>query len=186
MGALGERDKLIEKRRKKTQQKRREEGKDGESDGSSLASIQSHEPPPTMQQQIASRGGTHEMSASLTEKRGGGGARQPRPSRVTGTGTGAQVDGPAAAVEGKGKEEKKKGKEKKFCMLPSKVNGVSDATWVGVHMDGMDEVGAHCGLFLPGPHYDRLVGDVASRVIGWVQDDMTKKAILSLHERGVA
>jgi hypothetical protein len=82
-------------------------------------------------------------------------------------------------------EKKKKKKRKKFCRLPSKVNGVNDPTWVDVYMDGMDEVGAHCGLFFSGPHYDKLVGDVASRVIGWVQDDMTKRAILELHEGGV-
>ncbi len=35
-------------------------------------------------------------------------------------------------------------------------------------MEGVDEVGAHCGLFFPGEHYERLVGDVGSRIVGWV------------------
>ncbi|KAJ6438480.1 catalytic protein [Purpureocillium lavendulum] len=69
-------------------------------------------------------------------------------------------------------------KLRKFCNLPGKTNGVRDETWVDVYMDGMDEVGAHCGLFAPGPHYEKLVGDVGSRIVGWVHDDMTKRALL--------
>ncbi|KAK5993406.1 hypothetical protein PT974_06836 [Cladobotryum mycophilum] len=38
-------------------------------------------------------------------------------------------------------------KLRKFCNLPGKVNGVLDPTWVDVYMEGVDEVGAHCGLF---------------------------------------
>lgn len=72
----------------------------------------------------------------------------------------------------------KKKKERKFCMLPRKVNGARDAAWVQVYMEGVDEVGAHCGLFLPGPHYERLVGDVGSRIVGWVHDDATRRAII--------
>ncbi|OAQ77397.1 catalytic protein [Purpureocillium lilacinum] len=69
-------------------------------------------------------------------------------------------------------------KLRKFCNLPGKTNGARDATWVDVYMDGMDEVGAHCGLFAPGPHYEQLVGDVGSRIVGWIHDDMSKRAIL--------
>ncbi|KJZ74154.1 hypothetical protein HIM_06385 [Hirsutella minnesotensis 3608] len=68
-------------------------------------------------------------------------------------------------------------KRRKFCALPRKVDGVRDRTWIDVYMDGMDEVGAHCGLFFSGPHYDRLVGDVGSRIVGWVFDDMSTRAI---------
>jgi hypothetical protein len=78
-------------------------------------------------------------------------------------------------------QEKKK-KERKFCMLPRKVNGVRDPAWVQVYMEGVDEVGAHCGLFFPGPHYERLVGDVGSRIVGWVQEDASRRAILELEE----
>ncbi|UNI18883.1 hypothetical protein JDV02_005121 [Purpureocillium takamizusanense] len=84
------------------------------------------------------------------------------------------IDEPAAAVDGGDKPKKLR----KFCNLPGKTNGVPDTTWVDVYMDGMDEVGAHCGLFAPGPHYEKLVGDVGSRIVGWIHDDMTKRAIL--------
>lgn len=79
-------------------------------------------------------------------------------------------------------EEKRPKKSKKFCTLPRKVNGARDSTWVDIYMDGMDEVSAHCGLFFPGPHYERLVGDVTSRIIGWVQDDLTKRTILEMEK----
>ncbi|OAQ64567.1 catalytic protein [Pochonia chlamydosporia 170] len=80
-----------------------------------------------------------------------------------------------------GSEEGKKPKKlKKFCTLPSKREGARDPTWVDVYMDGMDEVGAHCGLFFSGPHYDKLVGDVGSRIAQWVEDDLTKRAILEV------
>lgn len=35
-------------------------------------------------------------------------------------------------------------------------------------MRGVDEVGAHCGLFFMGDVYEQLVGDVAGLVEGWV------------------
>ncbi|UQC82669.1 uncharacterized protein CLUP02_08159 [Colletotrichum lupini] len=71
-------------------------------------------------------------------------------------------------------------KERKFCTLPGKKNGRRDETWVSVYMEGMDEVGAHCGLFLPGPHYDTLIGDVGERVVAWVQDDLSVRAIMEM------
>lgn len=71
-------------------------------------------------------------------------------------------------------------KRKKFCTLPRKVNGQFDDTWVDIYMENMNEVTAHCGLFFAGPHYDKLVGDVGSRIVGWVQDDLTKRAILDM------
>ncbi|KAK3308698.1 uncharacterized protein B0T15DRAFT_392783 [Chaetomium strumarium] len=82
--------------------------------------------------------------------------------------------------EQKGKE--KKSKRRKFCMLPSKSpnTGERDAAWVEVFMEGVDEVGAHCGLFLPGPHYERLVGDVGERVAGWVWEDASRRVALGL------
>lgn len=75
-------------------------------------------------------------------------------------------------------KEKEKKKEKKFCMLPRKTNGARDATWVQVYMEGVDEVGAHCGLFFMGPHYEKLVGDVGARIVGWVHEDLNKRAAL--------
>ena len=79
------------------------------------------------------------------------------------------------------KEKEKKKKERKFCMLPMKPpNGKRDETWVRIDMEGVDEVGAHCGLFFPGPHYDKLVGDVGSRIVSWVQEDASKRTIMAL------
>lgn len=71
-------------------------------------------------------------------------------------------------------------KLRKFCMLPPKADGRRDPAWVQVYMEGVDEVGAHCGLFFPGPHYEKLVGDVGGRIVGWVQEDMSKNAILAM------
>lgn len=68
----------------------------------------------------------------------------------------------------------------KFCTTPHKNNGVMDPTWVSVFMDGMDEVTAHCGLFFPGPHYDTLVGDVSGRIVSWVHDDLSVRAVLEM------
>lgn len=67
-------------------------------------------------------------------------------------------------------------KLRKFCSLPSK----TDPTWVDVYMADVDEVGAHCGLFAPGPHYDKLVGDVGSRVMAWVHEDMSTRAAMAM------
>jgi len=91
-----------------------------------------------------------------------------------------------ANQEGQVVEEKKpaapagKKKERKFCTLPRKVNGQRDPCWIEVYMEGVDEVGAHCGLFFAGPQYERLVGDVGSRIMHWVQEDASKRVILEL------
>lgn len=74
----------------------------------------------------------------------------------------------------------KKKKERKFCALPGKVDGARDPAWVRVYMEDTDEVGAHCGLFQPGPHYEKLIGDVGSRIVSWVQADASRRAILEL------
>lgn len=66
------------------------------------------------------------------------------------------------------KTEKPK-RDKKFCMLPSTLNGRVDPCWVRVFMPGVDEVGAHCGLFfVDGERYARFVDDVADRIEVWV------------------
>ncbi|RYO89258.1 hypothetical protein DL766_000895 [Monosporascus sp. MC13-8B] len=78
----------------------------------------------------------------------------------------------------------KKRKERKFCNLPSthKVNGQLDPKWVKVFMKDTDEVGAHTSLFYPGEHYDRLVNDVIDVIVGWVQEDASKRAILEMRQ----
>lgn len=78
-------------------------------------------------------------------------------------------EGDAGAVGAELKEEKAK-RDKKFCMLPSKENGQIDRCWVRVFMPGVDEVGAHCGLFfVDGERYRWFVSDVAERIEEWVE-----------------
>jgi pimeloyl-ACP methyl ester carboxylesterase len=72
-------------------------------------------------------------------------------------------------------------KDKKFCMLPPKHGGNIDKCWVRVYMEGVDEVGAHCGLFSPGPQYESLVGDVGARIESWVQEDARRRTTLKAH-----
>ncbi|QSZ35550.1 hypothetical protein DSL72_008420 [Monilinia vaccinii-corymbosi] len=83
----------------------------------------------------------------------------------------------------KGKEKadktEKPKKDRKFCMLPLESGGKKDACWIRVYMEGVDEVGAHCGLFFPGPQYESLVGNVGERIEMWVKEDATKRAVLS-------
>jgi hypothetical protein len=80
------------------------------------------------------------------------------------------------------KDDKPK-RDKKFCMLPPEYGGKRDKCWVRVYMEGVDEVGAHCGLFFPGPQYESLVGDVGARIGKWVEEDATRRAVLAA-ERG--
>ncbi|KAK3995608.1 hypothetical protein QBC44DRAFT_340007 [Cladorrhinum sp. PSN332] len=74
------------------------------------------------------------------------------------------------------KQKKKKEKLGKFCMLPPE--GEKDKTWVQVYMQDMDEVTAHCGLFMADrPDYERLVGDVGERIAGWVEEDGSRRVL---------
>lgn len=82
-----------------------------------------------------------------------------------------------AVAEARRLKSEKPRKLRKFCNLPTKGGRVEDPTWVDIYMADVDEVGAHCGLFFSGPHYEKLVGDVGNRIVGWVQDDLTKRTI---------
>ncbi|KAH7186144.1 uncharacterized protein B0J16DRAFT_400036 [Fusarium flagelliforme] len=54
-----------------------------------------------------------------------------------------------------------------FCILPPE----ADPSWVRISMEGMDEVGAHCNLFVDdGPHYDILVLRMGKEIIQWVHN----------------
>ncbi|KAI9672723.1 MAG: hypothetical protein M1831_000158 [Alyxoria varia] len=104
-------------------------------------------------------------------------------------------------------------KDKKFCTLPTKDSaGRRDPTWRRVYMDGVDEVGAHTGLFFPqginatsekeradrlarppndaeaqpwSERYARLVGDVAEQIEGWVQDLLTERVVSGVQGVGI-
>ncbi len=60
--------------------------------------------------------------------------------------------------------------DRRFCILPPRINGQMDPCWVRVVMKGVDEVGGHCGLFAPGDHYGWLVNDVSARIKEWVEE----------------
>ncbi|KAL2266498.1 hypothetical protein VTJ83DRAFT_5850 [Remersonia thermophila] len=72
-------------------------------------------------------------------------------------------------------------RRRKFCNLPkpSSSSGTADGqdpTWIEVFMEGVDEVGAHTGLFISGAaHYKRLVDDVGERIAGWVWEDAARR-----------
>ncbi|KAI2773473.1 hypothetical protein F4815DRAFT_404161 [Daldinia loculata] len=85
---------------------------------------------------------------------------------------------PSAQSRGKAKSPKPP-KERKFCNIP-KVDGEVDPKWVKIFIKDMDQVAAHTSLFFRGDHYEKLVGDVGQTVVNWVQDDMTKRAILEM------
>lgn len=79
-------------------------------------------------------------------------------------------DAEAQDPEAKAEPEKPK-RDKKFCMLPPRINGQIDPCWIRVFMPGVDEVGAHCGLFfVDGERYRKFVSDVAERIGVWVEE----------------
>jgi hypothetical protein len=80
----------------------------------------------------------------------------------------------ASVTSAASKEEKPK-RDKKFCLLPPTYGGQRDMCWVRVYMEGVDEVGAHCGLFFQGPQYESLVGDVGEKIRGWVEEDRIRR-----------
>lgn len=150
--ALKEREKLLEKRRKKAQKEADQAKKDAQKEKLRLEKEENKETQRLVQEQI---------------------------DAVKPDSADEEAD-PAVVVPGTEADKPKPKKQRKFCTLPGKVNGAPDKAWVDVYMDGMDEVSAHCGLFFPGPHYEPLVGDVGNRVLGWVQEDLSMRAIMEL------
>ena len=84
-----------------------------------------------------------------------------------------KTDSEASKMDGEESNPKKPKRDKKFCMLPRQVNGKADPCWVRVYMPGVDEVGAHCGLFfVDGERYSVFVRDVAERIQGWIDENI--------------
>lgn len=67
-------------------------------------------------------------------------------------------------------EAEKPPRDRKFCLLPPKINNEVDPCWIRVAMRDLDEVGAHCGLFEIQEQYAWLVGDVGNRIKDWVKE----------------
>lgn len=67
-------------------------------------------------------------------------------------------------------EAEKAPRDRKFCLLPPKINNEVDPCWIRVAMRDVDEVGAHCGLFEIREQYAWLVSDVGNRIKDWVKE----------------
>lgn len=169
--AIRERQKLIDKREKKklqeAEKKRKEELKLKKKEDAAAAAAASSSAATPSSPGAQAPDAEDATTTAPTEP-------QPGPMR------GATADAPAEEFLG---PDGKKRKERNFCSLPKthKVNNQLDPKWVKVFMKDMDEVGAHTGLFFPGKHYDSLVGDVVDVIVGWVQEDATKRAILAMN-----
>ena len=148
--AIKDRQKLVEKREKKVRQEREKLLKASEK-----------------QQQKEEREAEKQRLKEEKEEEKRRATINPEPSR----------ERQASVTSSSVKDEKPK-RDKKFCMLPPEYGGKRDKCWIRVYMEGVDEVGAHCGLFFPGPQYESLVGDVGARVEIWVQEDAAMRTVL--------
>ncbi|MDI1486905.1 MAG: hypothetical protein OHK93_006167 [Ramalina farinacea] len=79
-------------------------------------------------------------------------------------------------AKGKGRAEErveeKAPRDRKFCRLAKGPNGEVDPCWIRVYMPGVDEVGAHCGLFAEdGDRYEGFVAAVGMTVVGWAKGE---------------
>jgi hypothetical protein len=187
--AIGDRKKLMEKRKKKAQQDREkaikaEEKQRLKEEKEKEKNLSGEEKRLAVE---AKRMAAEEKRMADEAKRLAGGS--PSPKALPKPKPESKPKASKATAKGKERERQpsvtpsveddKPKRDKKFCMLPPKVNGEIDKCWVRIYMEGVDEVGAHCGLFFPGPQYQSLVGDVGARVEKWVEDDATRRAIIA-------
>lgn len=170
--AIHEREKLLEKRRKKSAKEAQRLEKQAHKAKGELAKAEREELIKVHEQEIMQALKDTDAADRAAAALGDGEEEEP-PTPVD------EYTYDAREQQHRQQAEKPR-KLKKFCTLPSKVDGVLDPTWVDVYMADVDEVGAHCGLFAPGEHYDRLVGDVGTRIVGWVHDDMSMRAALAM------
>jgi hypothetical protein len=97
----------------------------------------------------------------------------PASRQTTVTESNSALNFPSLATKDADAKLEKPKKDRKFCLLAKDSQGHIDKTWVRVYMEGVDEVGAHCGLFYLSESYERLVGDVAGRVEEWVRENLS-------------
>ena len=108
------------------------------------------------------------------------GSPSPSPSMLSLAPTASNVSQtPSTSTTAEDSKPKKPKKDRKFCLLPNDLTHSKqvDRCWVRVYMEGVDEVGAHCGLFFQGQQYESLVGDVGERISGWVREDATRRMV---------
>ncbi|KAI1342664.1 hypothetical protein F5Y15DRAFT_311805 [Xylariaceae sp. FL0016] len=177
--AIKERQKIIDKRKKKHEQEAEKREKEArkqrqkeEAATSAVAKAVETSMPSSPNLTRAKSPDSFSKEASQTSReRSYSNGSSPAPSL-------SQSPSHETQQRGKEKEPKKK-KDRKFCNVP-KVNGQVDSKWISIFMKDMDEVAAHTGLFFSGEHYEKLVGEVGNTIVTWVQDDMTKRAIVEM------
>ena len=159
--AVRERQKLLGKREKAAEKDRLKQLKQEEREKSKVKKEPKSEANPSTKTP-ADQAAQPEPEESLAEVLQSGKEEKPAKDLKT-----AKMKKPTKETE-TGKEKPKK--DKKFCMLPPKdSNGHDDKCWPRVFMEGVDEVGAHCGLFVAdSPHYEAFVHSVGNRIKDWV------------------
>ncbi|KAI0885153.1 uncharacterized protein GGS22DRAFT_139582 [Annulohypoxylon maeteangense] len=161
---IKERQKIFDKRKKKLAQETEKREKEEQKRRKKEEAMAAASKPPTLEE-ATSKHAPHPLT--LQE------------SRSSDHDIASPLPSPSGKSQNKTKPVKQP-KERKFCNTPPMVNGQMDPKWVKIFMKDTDQVGAHTGLFFRGEHYERLVGDVGQTIVSWVQDDMTKKAVLEM------
>ncbi|KAF4496569.1 Reticulocyte-binding 2 like a, partial [Fusarium agapanthi] len=176
--AVREREKLIEKRQKRSQKEAEKALKEAaRREKEALKESQRKEKESEKEEQrLVKEAFKHENEAQKVQE-------HEDTQRNNNLETQYKLEAKAEAItKAGGPKPSKPRKLRKFCNLPTKGGRIDDPTWVDIYMADVDEVGAHCGLFFAGQHYEKLVGDVGNRIMGWVQDDMTKRTIQDMEK----
>lgn len=189
--ALEKEKEKAERRREKRERERKDKEITSDQD-TELGNETEHDPPQGHEKQELARLRREEarMEAESLRMNGVPESRSPTPSLPDYTqsaddgdrrerhdeDTQEQHDGDEQQHEGEHHDEPytepPKKRERRFCILP---RDAEQSSWIKVPMAGVDEVGAHCGLFAPGPVYERLVGDVAGRLEAWVGEEVSRR-----------
>lgn len=128
---------------------------------------------------------SHRRPASLAPSLSQSPSPSPAPSHARRTSSHTTTRSTPLSPSGGQDTPGKPKKDRRFCVLPSNDprTGKLDPAWVRVFMEGMDEVGAHCGLFFISETYERLVGEVADTIEHWVMDDVNERAVKELESQ---